>query len=79
MSQMIEVSEETAALLKRQAEARGIPVEVWVEALAKGKGQPSGAQGNRRGKPETSHWITGEYVPRTVLRRSPSFRLVIPL
>jgi len=35
MSQTIELSDESAALLKEQAAARGLSVDAWVQALAR--------------------------------------------
>jgi hypothetical protein len=35
MSQIIELSDESAALLKRQADAHGLTVDAWVQALAR--------------------------------------------
>jgi len=37
MSQTIKLSDEVAALLQRQADARDITVEAWIEALAREK------------------------------------------
>lgn len=37
MSQTIELSDESMALLRRQAEAHGLPVDAWVEKLAREK------------------------------------------
>ena len=37
MSQPIELSDESAALLKRQADAQGLTVDAWVQALAREK------------------------------------------
>jgi len=35
MSQIIELSDESAALLKRQADAHGLTVDAWVQELAR--------------------------------------------
>ena len=35
MSQTIELSDESAALLKQQADAHGVTVDAWVQALAR--------------------------------------------
>ena len=37
MSQTIELSDESAALLKQQADAHGVTVDAWVQALAREK------------------------------------------
>lgn len=40
MSQTIEISEQTAALLREQAAARGISLEAWLHRLATEKALP---------------------------------------
>ena len=37
MSQTVELSDESAALLKQQADAHGVTVDAWVQALAREK------------------------------------------
>ncbi len=37
MSQTIELPDESAALLRRQAAAQGLTLEAWVQALARGE------------------------------------------
>jgi succinylarginine dihydrolase len=39
MSQLIELSDESAALLRKQASSHGLTVEAWVHALAFEKAQ----------------------------------------
>jgi hypothetical protein len=40
MSQMIQISDESAALLRQQASANGLTVEEWVKTLVLEKAQP---------------------------------------
>ena len=88
MSQNIEMSDECAALLKRQAEASGITIGAWVEVLARVHGD---AKSGRRKKKAAAaqdiesrsglNWLpdTVQRVPRTQLREPPFVRLVYPL
>jgi hypothetical protein len=39
MSQTVELSDESVALLKRQAESQGLSIDAWVLALAREKAQ----------------------------------------
>ncbi len=48
MSQTIELSDESAALLRRQAEAHGLTVYAWVEALAREKARVDDIQSSRQ-------------------------------
>lgn len=48
MSQTIELSDESATLLKRQAETRGLSVDAWVDALAREKACIDDIQSNRQ-------------------------------
>ncbi len=50
MSQTIRLSDESAALLKRQAEAHGLTVDAWVEALAREKAEMDEVRPARQGK-----------------------------
>ena len=77
MSQTIELSDESAALLKRQAAAHGLSVDSWVETLAREKartddGQPSRQKAQaaaarilqiqKRVKPDPEGWTTRDYI-----------------
>jgi hypothetical protein len=77
MSQTIQVSDEGAALLKRQAIAHGVSVDAWVEALAREKENVEEWPLNRdhataaaarilriqsRVKPDPEGWTTRDYV-----------------
>lgn len=77
MGQAIELSDESAALLKRQAQARGLSVEAWVEVLARGKASGDKVQPNRqsaqaaatrileiqkRVKPDPGGWTVRNYI-----------------
>ena len=48
MSQIIELSDDSAALLKRQAEAHGLTVDAWVDALAREKARLDDIQSTRQ-------------------------------
>ncbi len=77
MAHTIELSDESAALLKRQADARGLTVDAWVELLAREKGEAQGAQSKRqkaaaaaarileiqkRVKPDPEGWTVRNYI-----------------
>lgn len=77
MSETLELSDESMALLKRQAQARGLTVDAWVEALALekagGEGVPSVARKTeaavarileiqKRVKPDADGWTVREYI-----------------
>ena len=77
MSQTIELSDESAALLKRQAEAQGLSVDAWIEQLARDKAraddvhagrQRAGAAAarileiQRRVKPDPEGWTVRDYI-----------------
>jgi hypothetical protein len=48
MSQTIELSDESVALLKRQAEAHGLSVDTWVQTLAREKARLDDVQPSRQ-------------------------------
>jgi hypothetical protein len=48
MSQTIQLSDESVALLKRQAEAHGLSVDAWVEVLAREKANVDAVRPSRR-------------------------------
>ncbi|MGO9517048.1 MAG: hypothetical protein ACLPND_08400 [Candidatus Korobacteraceae bacterium] len=48
MRQTIELSDESAALLRRQAEAHGLTVDAWVEELAREKARVDDVQSSRQ-------------------------------
>jgi hypothetical protein len=48
MSQTIELSDESVALLKRQAEAHGLSVDAWVQTLALEKARLDDVQPSRQ-------------------------------
>jgi hypothetical protein len=48
MSQTIELSDESVALLKRQAESQGLSIDAWVLALAREKAQADNLQAARQ-------------------------------
>ena len=77
MSQTIELSDESAALLKRQAAAHGLSVDSWVEMLAREKARTDDVQPGRqkaqaaaarilqiqkRVKPDPEGWTTRNYI-----------------
>lgn len=77
MSQTIELSDDGVALLKRQAEARGVSVEAWVLELAREKAQMEHVQLLRekaqaavarileiqkRVKPDPGGWTIRDYI-----------------
>ena len=77
MSQTIELSDESAALLKRQAAAHGLSVDSWVEMLAREKARTDDVQPGRqkaqaaaarilqiqkRVKPDPEGWTTRDYI-----------------
>jgi plasmid stability protein len=77
MSQIIELPDESVALLRRQASAHGLSVEAWVEALAHEKAQesnlepvPQKAQAavarileiQKRTKPDPEGWTIRHYI-----------------
>jgi len=76
MSQTIELSDESMALLKRQATAHGLTVEAWVQALARESAlrdiQPDrhrlqGAVAHileiqKRVKPDPEGWTIRDYI-----------------
>ncbi|MGA2144774.1 MAG: hypothetical protein ABSH49_07420 [Bryobacteraceae bacterium] len=77
MSQTIELSDESAALLKRQAEAHGLSVDAWVQALAREKARMDDVQSSRlraraaaarileiqkRVKPDPEGWTIRNYI-----------------
>lgn len=77
MSQTIELSDESAALLKRQAEAHGLSVDAWVQALAREKARMDDIQSSRlraqaaaarileiqkRVKPDPEGWTIRNYI-----------------
>jgi hypothetical protein len=77
MSQTIELSDESAALLKRQAAAHGLSVDSWVETLAREKARTDDVQPDRqkaqaaaarllqiqkRVKPDPEGWTTRDYI-----------------
>jgi hypothetical protein len=77
MSQVIELSDESAAFLKRQASARGLTVEAWVQTLAFENAQtddkwsaPQRAEAavsrilelQKRVKPDPEGWTIRDYI-----------------
>lgn len=77
MSQIIELSDESAAFLQRQASARGLTVEAWVQTLAFEKAQtddkrPAGQRAQaavsrilelqKRVKPDPEGWTIRDYI-----------------
>ena len=77
MSQTIELSDESAALLKRQAAAHGLSVDAWVEALAREKARTDDVEPGRqkaraaaacileiqkRVKPDAEGWTIRDYI-----------------
>jgi accessory colonization factor AcfC len=48
MSQTVELSDESVALLKRQAESQGLSIDAWVLALAREKAQADNAHAVRQ-------------------------------
>ena len=77
MSQIIELSDESAARLKRQAAAHGLTVEAWVQALAYEKAQTDDIRPVRqkaqaaasrileiqkRVKPDPEGWTIRDYI-----------------
>jgi hypothetical protein len=77
MGQTIELSDESVALLKRQAEAHGLSVDAWVLALAREKADVDGVQPSRqraqaaaarireiqkRVKPDPEGWTIRDYI-----------------
>jgi|HubBroStandDraft_1064217.scaffolds.fasta_scaffold827188_2 hypothetical protein len=77
MSQTIELSDESVALLKRQAESQGLSIDAWVLALAREKAQADNLQAGRqsaqaaaarileiqkRVKPDPEGWTIRNYI-----------------
>ena len=77
MRQTIELSDESAALLRRQAEAHGLSVEAWVEELAREKARGDDTQSSwqkaevaaarileiqKRVKPDPEGWTVRNYI-----------------
>jgi hypothetical protein len=77
MSQTIELSDESVALLKRQAEAHGLSVDAWVLALAREKARMENAgpvretaqaavaqilEIQKRVKPDPEGWTIRDYI-----------------
>jgi hypothetical protein len=77
MSQTIELSDESAELLKRQAAAHGLTVDAWVQALAREKARVDDIQQGReraqaavarileiqrRVKPDPEGWTVRNYI-----------------
>jgi len=77
MKQTIELSDESAALLRRQAEAHGLTVDAWVEELAHEKARVADLQSSRqkaeaavarileiqeRVKPDPEGWTARDYI-----------------
>ena len=77
MSQTIVLSDESAALLRRQAEAHGVTVDAWVEALARERARVGDTQTIRqkaeaavarileiqtRVKPDPDGWTSRDYI-----------------
>jgi hypothetical protein len=77
MSQTIELSDESVALLKRQAESQGLSIDAWVLALAREKAQADNLQAGRqsaqaaaarileiqkRVKPDLEGWTIRNYI-----------------
>jgi plasmid stability protein len=77
MGQAIELSDESIALLKRQAAAHGLSVDAWVQALAREKSSTEDVQPSRqraqaaaarileiqkRVKPDPDGWTIRDYI-----------------
>jgi hypothetical protein len=77
MSLTIELSDESAALLKEQAAARGLSVDAWVQALAREKARSDEVRSGRqkaqaaaarileiqkRVKPDPEGWTIRDYI-----------------
>ena len=76
MSQTIQLSDESAQLLKRQAEAHGLSIDAWVEALAREKANDEAPLDRRcaqaaaarileiqtRVKPDPDGWTIRNYI-----------------
>jgi hypothetical protein len=77
MSQSIQLSDESLALLKRQAEAHGLSVDAWVEVLAREKADVDRVRPSRRSaqaaaaqileiqkrvKPDPEGWTIRNYI-----------------
>lgn len=77
MSQTIELSDESAELLRRQAEAHGVTVDAWVEELVHQKARADHPQASRlraeaaaarivelqeRVKPDPEGWTIRDYI-----------------
>jgi hypothetical protein len=77
VSQTIELSDESVALLKQQASAHGLTVEAWVQALAREKAQMEDIHPGRqkaqaaatrileiqkRVKPDPEGWTIRDYI-----------------
>ena len=77
MRQVIELSDESAELLRRQAEAHGLTVEAWVEELAREKARGDDVQSSgkraataaarileiqKRVKPDPEGWTVRSYI-----------------
>ena len=77
MSQTIELSDESVALLKRQAEAHGLSIDAWVLELAREKAHTDDVQSRRqraqaaaarireiqkRVKPDPEGWTIRNYI-----------------
>jgi hypothetical protein len=79
MNLTIELSEESAARLKQQAEAHGLSLEAWVQALAHEKARAEEGEANRwksqaaaarileiqqRVNPDPEGWTIHDYIDR---------------
>ncbi|MGA2598800.1 MAG: hypothetical protein ABSH09_17630 [Bryobacteraceae bacterium] len=77
MAQLIELPDESVALLQRQAEARGLTIEAWVQALAREKAEEQAIKPDRqkareaaarileiqkRVKPDPEGWTIRDYI-----------------
>jgi hypothetical protein len=76
MSQTIQLSDESAKLLKRQAEAHGLSIDAWVERLAREKANDEAPLDRRRTqtaaarildiqtrvKPDPDGWTIRDYI-----------------
>ena len=77
MSQTIELSDESAALLKEQAAARGLSVDAWVQALTREKARSDEVRSSRqkaqaaaarileiqkRVRPDPEGWTIRDYI-----------------
>ncbi len=77
MGQTIELSDQSAALLRRQAEAHGLTVDAWVEALAREKARVDDTPSSRlkakaaaarileiqkRVRPDPEGWTVRNYI-----------------